>query len=225
MKSKVFAMCFSIGGGILTLGGVDQHMHDPSQEIVYAKLLKSKGWFTVRLLDVSLRASEGSKYHKKMMEENKEKMEKIEKNREKVDKIEKMDEIEKKKYDVNLNSNYNLNRTLGGSKKHERHEKGRRGEKSERGGGVGESSEKQNEIGSEKESKSYFSVSIQSSVAHLNGKKGVIVDSGTTDTYLPVAIKRSFEDVFKRVSDGHSYSNNDVTLTQAQVIIKSILYR
>jgi hypothetical protein len=39
-------------------------------------------------------------------------------------------------------------------------------------------------------------------VGNLNGKKGVIVDSGTTDTYLPIAVKRSFEDLFKKISDG-----------------------
>ena len=66
-KSKVFAMCFRLGGGILTIGGVDSSIHArppnptalPSSVVIFAKQMARKpaGWFAVRLLDVLLRHS------------------------------------------------------------------------------------------------------------------------------------------------------------------------
>jgi len=60
-KSKVFAMCFRKGGGILTVGGVDSSIHSNHSEnsVVFAKQVSRKvsGWFAVRLLDVLLRHS------------------------------------------------------------------------------------------------------------------------------------------------------------------------
>ena len=64
-QSKVFAMCFRLGGGILTLGGVDSSIHTLPQpsvlprpsSVLFAKQMARKpaGWFAVRLLDVQLR--------------------------------------------------------------------------------------------------------------------------------------------------------------------------
>ena len=51
--SKVFALCFRIGGGIMTLGGVDPRIHTKPQ-IFYAKLAKSSGWYNVNVLDIFL---------------------------------------------------------------------------------------------------------------------------------------------------------------------------
>ena len=57
--SRVFSMCFRIGGGVLTIGGVDPSIHSmgPNGQVPlqFAKLLKSSGWFTVKLLDVRLK--------------------------------------------------------------------------------------------------------------------------------------------------------------------------
>jgi hypothetical protein len=53
----------------------------------------------------------------------------------------------------------------------------------------------------------------------------VIVDSGTTDTYLPISVRKSFEDLFKKISDGHTYSNNNVALTKDQIAkLPTIVY-
>jgi len=139
-KTRIFAMCFAIGGGILTLGGVDQSIHTPGAVVKYARLIKDRGWFTVRLLDVSLRSSSLSKYRKEGVST-----------------------------DMHLQD-----------------------------GGVS-------------------TTSIGISVSNLNGKKGVIVDSGTTDTYLPISVRKSFIDLFKKISDGHSYTNNNVYLTKDQI--------
>ena len=150
-KSKIFAMCFSIGGGILTLGGVNQLIHNKNENVKYAALVKSKGWFTVKLLDIFMRPSSSSRHHKLMKTENK--------------------------------------------------------------------------ISYESEGESY-ALSIESNIPDLNGRKGVIVDSGTTDTYLPSSIKASFEKLFKKLSDGITYSNNNIILNQHQYdSLPIIIYR
>ena len=133
-STRVFALCFSLGGGIMTLGGVDTSIHTlPDEQIQFAKLIKSKGWFTVNLLDVYLRPAT-----------------------------------------------------------------------------VASSTDGKSSSGS---------VSLGASVEILNGNnnnKGVIVDSGTTDTYLPSSVKKSFEDIFKKMTNGMTYSNNNLALKKAQ---------
>jgi Eukaryotic aspartyl protease len=136
--TRVFSLCFSIGGGILTLGGVDPLLHRPGEEVKYAKLIKGKGWFTVKFLDLLMRPAQKPKI-----------------------------------------------RSL-----------------------LAQSQSDQNPS----------SISIGVSVEVLNGpsQKGVIVDSGTTDTYLPQAAKRQFEDLFKKIS-GIPYSNNNIALKKSQI--------
>ena len=52
LNTRAFSMCFRVGGGVLTLGGVDERLnHSPMQ---FVKLLKPQGWFTVRLLEVAM---------------------------------------------------------------------------------------------------------------------------------------------------------------------------
>ena len=46
--------------------------------------------------------------------------------------------------------------------------------------------------------------------------KGAILDSGTTDTYLPKAIARDFKERFKTLT-GIDYSEDDVVLTAQQI--------
>ena len=49
--TSTFALCFRVGGGIMTLGGVDQSIHlKPGVE--YANMTSSNGWYRVELLDV-----------------------------------------------------------------------------------------------------------------------------------------------------------------------------
>lgn len=57
--TRIFALCFRVGGGIMTIGGVDQRVHGKA-EIAYAKLLKRSGWFTVNLVDVSFQGQDES---------------------------------------------------------------------------------------------------------------------------------------------------------------------
>lgn len=52
-STKMFALCFRVGGGIMTIGGVDQTIH-AKPDINYAKLIKKTGWFTVNLLDIQM---------------------------------------------------------------------------------------------------------------------------------------------------------------------------
>ena len=127
-ETRVFALCFGLGGGIMTLGGVDEALHRPGEPLKFAKLIKSKGWFTVNLLDVYLRPA-----------------------------------------------GTDTADTAAG-------------------------------------------VSLGASTETLNGQnnKGVIVDSGTTDTYLPQAVKKAFEDTFKRMTNGVTYTNNNSALKKAQ---------
>lgn len=51
--SKVFALCFRMGGGIMTLGGVDERLHI-TPGILYARLSRTSNWYTLNLLDVFL---------------------------------------------------------------------------------------------------------------------------------------------------------------------------
>ena len=148
--SKIFSMCFSIGGGILTLGGVDQSIHNENAVIKYAKLMKAKGWYTVRLLDIMMRAAPPSRHHGNIK-----------------------------------NKNLSINAT-----------------------------------------QEQLTLSINSNPNNLNGKKGVIVDSGTTDTYLPSTLRSNFEDLFKKISDGQIYTNNNIILKRHQVdLLPTIVYR
>ena len=48
-------------------------------------------------------------------------------------------------------------------------------------------------------------------------KNGVIVDSGTTDTYLPQSVQGAFERLFKQMTDGMAYSNREIRLRKAQL--------
>jgi hypothetical protein len=119
--TQMFALCFRIGGGIMTLGGVDQRIHLKSG-ISYAKMVRSSaGWFAVELVDISL----------------------------------------------------------------------------------------QDQRTSEKSS-------LEGDVTDYNGGKGCIIDSGTTDTYLPQSLSKKFAAMFKQIS-GVDYSSKNTPLTEAQL--------
>lgn len=54
-QSTVFGLCFSIDGGVLTLGGVDPSVHaDPRAAVPYAKLYRRSNWYGVKVLDMRL---------------------------------------------------------------------------------------------------------------------------------------------------------------------------
>jgi hypothetical protein len=133
-KTKVFAMCFKIGGGILTIGGVDPSVHiwnNKPSTVLYAKSYKPMGWFTVRLIDILFK-----------------------------------------------------NPLTGTSK----------------------------------------SIGVPSTT--YNTGKGVIVDSGTTDTYLPTPVRSNFEKTFKEFSNGIKYSTNYMQLSSKQRSeLPTIIYR
>jgi hypothetical protein len=55
VNNRIFALCFRIGGGIITLAGVDQRVHMPSvMGIQYVKLARISNWYTLNLLDLFL---------------------------------------------------------------------------------------------------------------------------------------------------------------------------
>ncbi|RLN91990.1 hypothetical protein BBJ28_00006817 [Nothophytophthora sp. Chile5] len=51
----------------------------------------------------------------------------------------------------------------------------------------------------------------------LNSGKGVIVDSGTTDTFFAASGKRSFQNAFEAASGGKQYNENRMQFTDAEV--------
>jgi hypothetical protein len=120
-KSNIFAMCFRVGGGIMTIGGVDQRIHTKSG-VLYAKIRETDGWYTVSLLDVQLQ-NQGS-------------------------------------------------------------------------------------------SRSKTSLGFDKNV--YNSGKGPIVDSGTTDTYLPQQVKAQFTKVFEDLS-GKPFSSGNIKLSDAEL--------
>jgi hypothetical protein len=132
LKSKgvvavnIFALCYRVGGGIMTIGGVDQRIHSKSG-IDYAKSLHNSGWFTVKLLDVVFTNPDG------------------------------------------------------------------RGSK-------------------------IYRNSLGIDTSKLNTGKGIIVDSGTTDTYLPSSLATVFKSKFKDIT-GLDFSAKDYLLTVAQIAL------
>eukprot|EP00602_Paraphysomonas_sp_CaronLab_P002359 CAMPEP_0185031664 /NCGR_PEP_ID=MMETSP1103-20130426/19253_1 /TAXON_ID=36769 /ORGANISM="Paraphysomonas bandaiensis, Strain Caron Lab Isolate" /LENGTH=700 /DNA_ID=CAMNT_0027567257 /DNA_START=346 /DNA_END=2449 /DNA_ORIENTATION=- len=121
VDSKIFGLCFRIGGGIMTLGGIDQRIH--SSDILYAKIYpSSSNWFTVRLLELAL-----------------------------------VENTVKKEVHI-----------------------------------------------------------VSSSASILNSGSGVIIDSGTTDTYLPSRLSADFVRAFE-LATGIKYSNKPMTLTAKQI--------
>ncbi len=119
-STRMFGLCYRVGGGIMTLGGIDQRIHS-HPGVNYAKLLNPTGWFVVKLVDI-------------LMEEQ-----------------------------------------SGGEKKT-----------------IGEDNSK------------------------YNSGKGCIVDSGTTDTYLPSSISTKFQALFKQIS-GIAFTQANIPLTSQQL--------
>jgi hypothetical protein len=118
-QTKVFALCFRVGGGILSLGGVDQALH--SHRVAYLKMVPQIGGsYGVSLQYIMFREKSG------------------------------------------------VNHT------------------------------------------------INEPAAKLSGAKGVLIDSGATDTYLPSSIASSFVQSFKKAS-GIQFSSDNFKLTEEDV--------
>jgi hypothetical protein len=147
-STKIFALCFRVGGGILTLGGVDQRVHAKS-ELVYAKLLKRSGWFTINLIDVQFQAqADGSEV-----------------------------------------------KSIGGDK--DVWTKG---------------------LPPQSSPCYHLTCDIRSI------GKGCIVDSGTTDTYLPSSIATKFKNLFKEYTNIY-YTNGNIMLTPEMMTkLPNIIY-
>lgn len=118
-KSTIFALCYRLGGGIITLGGVDRRIHHNVDTIHFAKYKSSGSWYGVIVKKVQFQIRGGDK-------------------------------------DGQL-------------------------------------------------------VDIGSSFSSFQTSKGSIVDSGTTDTYLPRSMAASFMEKFKQIT-GMVYNNNEQSL-------------
>ncbi len=140
-STRMFGLCFKIGGGIMTLGGTDPslNIYTPpgekdskriSSKFEFARLTKKRGWFTVSVIDILM-----------------------------------FNPIEKKTV------------TIGGS------------------------------------------------IFKCNAGRGTIVDSGTTDTYLPVALHGNFAKMFRSIT-GLKYKNEAMSISkQGYNKLPSIIYR
>lgn len=51
--TTMFALCYHVSGGLMTLGGVDQRIHSPNQVVQYSKLHNINGWYGISILDVA----------------------------------------------------------------------------------------------------------------------------------------------------------------------------
>lgn len=119
--SSIFALCFHVGGGIFTLGGVDQRIHLNS-DIKYARLTKQAGLYTINTIEVSL--------------------------------VTKSDPPDTFGFELDPNV--------------------------------------------------------------YNSGKGTIIDSGTTDTFLPTSVQQRFNELFLQIT-GVDYTQEAIHLTYAQV--------
>jgi len=52
--TRMFALCYHLTGGVMTLGGVDQRLHAPNQVVQYSKRHNINGWYGISILDVLL---------------------------------------------------------------------------------------------------------------------------------------------------------------------------
>ena len=59
-------------------------------------------------------------------------------------------------------------------------------------------------------------VQIPVDISAMNSGKGVIIDSGTTDTYLHTSLEKPFNDAWKTVT-GKSYTNSAIRLSREQL--------
>jgi len=59
--SRMFALCFRQGGGILTLGGVDQRLHGSRAQGMSFAALRGSSSFEVTLLDLVLKSPQDTK--------------------------------------------------------------------------------------------------------------------------------------------------------------------
>lgn len=133
-QSRIFALCFRIGGGIMTLGGVDARIHT-KKNVAYAALVDTAntGWFGVNVRNVYLRPAGSA---------------------------------------------------------------------------------------------SGALEPIAPNVAYLLGKPSAVVDSGTTDTYLPASVAAQFAAALKKVTDGLDFKAKEWKLTKAQLSqLPSIVFR
>lgn len=118
--NSIFGLCFRVGGGILTLGGVDQRIHS-KPGIQYMKMSTAKGMYSINIIDILLQdQQEGNKI------------------------------------------------------------------------AIGESQESYNE------------------------GKGVIIDSGTTDTFLPSSLESKFGTIFQQIT-GKEFTSANIALTPAEL--------
>jgi hypothetical protein len=53
----------------------------------------------------------------------------------------------------------------------------------------------------------------------MNSGKGVIIDSGTTDTYLHTSLAESFDSIWKEVVPGGKYMNKPMKLSQEELLL------
>jgi hypothetical protein len=134
VENRIFALCFRNGGGIMTLGGVDQSIHTQNTTIQYAKMTPSSDWFGVTVLNVSMKSCVKN------------------------------------------------NTVEGGEMIRDR---------------------------------VHLNIDVNSAFNNRHKNKGTIVDSGTTDTYLPEVIGTEFARVFKEIS-GVAYSGSAVKLSKEQ---------
>ena len=68
-------------------------------------------------------------------------------------------------------------------------------------------------------------MSIGADVKRANAGKGVIVDSGTTDTYLPYYLRGRFEQLFRQVS-GVAYSTSRMQISETQrAALPTVIFR
>lgn len=51
----------------------------------------------------------------------------------------------------------------------------------------------------------------------MNSGKGVILDSGTTDTYLHISMEKPFSDAWKKIT-GKAYTNNPIKLSRGDLL-------
>ncbi len=68
--------------------------------------------------------------------------------------------------------------------------------------------------------------SIGASVSKYNGGRGVIIDSGTTDTYLPADVAEKWNTLFAKFTNGIKYSTRQRELEDSDFdILPTIIYR
>lgn len=195
--TKVFALCYRNGGGIFTIGGVSQQIH-AKRSVNYAQMEVRQGWYGVTLTNIRfIDPKTGTVTELPPATKNLFGASSSGKRRLMATGI----RVQKRTLskDTTSTSTTTINNKVDKDSSKTQSDK-------KKPAGIVSTAAAAASAGA-----------TGASGAVVNVGRGIIVDSGTTDTYLPSALADGFKTAFKAASKGIVYSTGNFPLTAAQM--------